>query len=170
MRVEALETLTHLQVLAEALPHEQSEDPEQGMVPNESCAHCWIILSAVPQLRAALAAHPEAPERYIKCKCAEKKHHCHICESETDMACSDCRINFGESIYVCAKPFCRNEHEHGYCCGPSRRTPAQRTREQVIEECAKECDSYAKAHPNAHGVVAMHLAARLRALSAEGKR
>jgi hypothetical protein len=49
------ETLAHLEVLAGTILHEQMEDPDQGMIPNQSCPHCWILLSALPQMRAALA-------------------------------------------------------------------------------------------------------------------
>ena len=36
---------------------------------------------------------------------------CHVCGEETSMACSDCRIDFGVSIHVCAKRECRTAHE-----------------------------------------------------------
>lgn len=36
---------------------------------------------------------------------------CHICKDNTEMACSDCMIDFGVSIRVCEKPSCRDEHE-----------------------------------------------------------
>jgi hypothetical protein len=44
--------------LAYKLPHEQSEDPADGMVPNESCAHCQILLTVIPAL-----AQPAQPEK-----------------------------------------------------------------------------------------------------------
>ena len=36
---------------------------------------------------------------------------CHVCGNDTQMACSDCRIDFGVSIHVCMKPECITAHE-----------------------------------------------------------
>ena len=83
-----------------------------------------VLLKIIDELRAA-----DAP--YVKCKCSEKQHYCHICEDKTDLACSDCRITFGASVYVCSKPFCRNEHERGYCCKPSQRRQVEASSPKV---------------------------------------
>lgn len=36
---------------------------------------------------------------------------CHICGEQTSTCCSDCRIDLGASVYVCAKRDCREEHD-----------------------------------------------------------
>ena len=48
------------------------------------------------------------------CTVCDAKKLCTICGAQTDMACSDCRIDFQSTIYVCSKNECRNEHE-GKC-------------------------------------------------------
>lgn len=45
------------------------------------------------------------------CTICDAKKTCHICGQQTLMACSDCRIDFGISIYVCNKPECQKKHE-----------------------------------------------------------
>lgn len=36
---------------------------------------------------------------------------CHVCGDSTELCCSDCKIDFGASVYVCHKPECRDKHE-----------------------------------------------------------
>lgn len=36
---------------------------------------------------------------------------CHVCRHPTKTACSDCRLNFGAIVYVCANTACRDYHE-----------------------------------------------------------
>lgn len=36
---------------------------------------------------------------------------CTVCGSPTDIACSDCRIDFQTTIYVCNTSKCQDEHE-----------------------------------------------------------
>jgi len=36
---------------------------------------------------------------------------CSVCGEVTDMACSDCRIDFQKTVYVCRKTACRDTHE-----------------------------------------------------------
>lgn len=36
---------------------------------------------------------------------------CHVCGANTLWACSDCRIDFGVTIYVCNTKGCHNAHE-----------------------------------------------------------
>jgi hypothetical protein len=62
---------------------------------------------------------------YTRCKCLQA-HHCHVCEVATLWACSDCRINFGVSVYVCENSECCDKHEKFYCAGPN---PLERARE-----------------------------------------
>jgi hypothetical protein len=45
------------------------------------------------------------------CTVCDARKKCHVCDAVTDLACSDCRINFGVTIYVCSKRECRNAHE-----------------------------------------------------------
>jgi hypothetical protein len=46
-------------------------------------------------------------------KCPYIEAPCIVCSEPTVMACADCAINSGgrESVYVCKKPECRNQHE-----------------------------------------------------------
>lgn len=39
------------------------------------------------------------------------EHRCHVCGSPTSLCCSDCRINFDASVYVCSKAACRDAHD-----------------------------------------------------------
>jgi hypothetical protein len=43
------------------------------------------------------------------CSVCDARRLCHVCGSQTLYACSDCRIDFGVTIYVCPK--CRDQHE-----------------------------------------------------------
>ena len=45
------------------------------------------------------------------CTVCDSKKVCHVCGTQTLLACSDCRINFQATVYVCSKPACRDEHE-----------------------------------------------------------
>jgi hypothetical protein len=45
------------------------------------------------------------------CTICDAKKVCHVCGEQTLLACSDCQINFGATVYVCSKPSCRDEHE-----------------------------------------------------------
>ena len=51
---------------------------------------------------------------------------CHVCDSATEFACSDCRINLHATVNVCEKPACRDEHEKFYCAGPNPHEAAVR--------------------------------------------
>lgn len=44
-------------------------------------------------------------------KCPFITSPCVICGDDTVMACSDCAIETGKSVHVCAKPKCRDQHE-----------------------------------------------------------
>lgn len=44
---------------------------------------------------------------------------CSVCTDFTELACSDCRMNFKTTVYVCSDPGCRDEHElKCYGCKP----------------------------------------------------
>lgn len=45
------------------------------------------------------------------CSVCDRKKVCHVCKAQTLLACSDCRLNFGAVVYVCAQRACRDEHE-----------------------------------------------------------
>lgn len=44
-------------------------------------------------------------------KAIEAKKVCHVCGDKTDLACSNCAINFLATVHVCSKSSCRDEHE-----------------------------------------------------------
>ena len=43
--------------------------------------------------------------------CPFVKAACVVCGDDTIYACSDCRIDTGQSVHVCADPRCQQEHE-----------------------------------------------------------
>jgi len=45
------------------------------------------------------------------CTICDQKKKCYICGEQTLYACSDCRIDFNVSIYVCKSSSCRDTHE-----------------------------------------------------------
>lgn len=45
------------------------------------------------------------------CTTCDKRKVCHVCGAATLFACSDCRIDFQVSVYVCATATCRDAHE-----------------------------------------------------------
>jgi hypothetical protein len=45
------------------------------------------------------------------CTVCDAKKLCHVCGTPSLFACSDCRIDFGVSIYVCPTKACRDAHE-----------------------------------------------------------
>lgn len=71
------------------------------------------------------------------CTICDAKKVCHVCGEQTLWACSDCRINFATTIYVCQKPACRDEHELK-CIGDGSRHRAELAAIEAatIERCA----------------------------------
>ncbi len=47
---------------------------------------------------------------------------CHVCLESTGMGCSDCRMNFGATVYVCGGRECRDSHELK-CYGDGSKRP-----------------------------------------------
>jgi hypothetical protein len=45
------------------------------------------------------------------CTVCDARKKCHVCGQQTLYACSDCRIDFGVTVYVCNKKECRDAHE-----------------------------------------------------------
>jgi hypothetical protein len=64
------------------------------------------------------------------CTSCDAKRLCHVCGNTTQMACSDCRIDLGVTIYVCAKTACRDTHE----------TKCAHSLKQQLTECLRERD------------------------------
>lgn len=56
------------------------------------------------------------------CSICDAKKKCHVCGQQTLLACSECRINFDATVYVCKKSKCRDEHEMK-CYSCSRSSP-----------------------------------------------
>jgi hypothetical protein len=56
------------------------------------------------------------------CSVCDAKKVCHVCGEQTLMACSDCRINLGATVYVCGKRKCREAHDR-VCSGAKDRQP-----------------------------------------------
>lgn len=80
------------------------------------------------------------------CSVCDAKKKCHICGQQTLLACSDCRINFGVTVYVCSNSKCRDTHE-SKCLGPNFSPPQARvvpTAKEIVEklvEVRKEFDN-----------------------------
>lgn len=67
------------------------------------------------------------------CTVCDAKQLCHVCNSTTQYACSDCAIDFGVTVRVC--PRCRREHEEK--CSAQLRSQlaaAQRERDRLKED------------------------------------
>jgi hypothetical protein len=58
------------------------------------------------------------------CTVCDARKKCHVCGQQTLYACSDCRIDFGVTVYVCNKKECRDAHEQK-CPAALLRTIAQ---------------------------------------------
>lgn len=58
---------------------------------------------------------PTPEEKYVAekrcCTICDRKKLCHVCKQPTLLACSDCRIDFATTIYVCGNSECRDRHE-----------------------------------------------------------
>lgn len=83
-------------------------EPQNRDLPPDRCGGDGTYASAVqgePQKYGHLVADKHC------CTVCDAKKFCHVCEQQTLYACSDCRIDFGVSIYVCAKSSCRAKHE-----------------------------------------------------------
>jgi hypothetical protein len=62
---------------------------------------------------------------------------CHVCGESTQIACSDCQINFSATVYVCSKASCRDAHDIK-CYGPGDpATPPAEAREGLVERARK---------------------------------
>lgn len=61
---------------------------------------------------------------------------CHVCKTPTEFACSDCRINFSATVYVCGTRACRMEHDRK-CAGDGHRE-TQKSTSQWIKDTFPE--------------------------------
>lgn len=68
------------------------------------------------------------------CTICDAKKFCHICKSQTLYACSDCRIDFGVTIYVCTSKACRDEHEERYCPSRLRESGSRPSQAEALNE------------------------------------
>lgn len=59
------------------------------------------------------------------CTICDAKKVCTICGDQTLLACSDCRIDFQTTVYVCRKPCCRDAHEEKCSAELRKRLSAQ---------------------------------------------
>jgi|SRR5215831_1358719 len=71
----------------------------------------WLgRVRSVDASAAAEIAHLDATIAALRAELADARK-CSVCGDATDLACSDCRIDFQTTIHVCKKPSCRDEHE-----------------------------------------------------------
>lgn len=66
-----------------------------------------------PTVDAVAAGQTSSHYEELKrcCTVCDRKKKCHVCGEQTLFACSDCRINFQATVYVCAKDSCQDAHE-----------------------------------------------------------
>lgn len=80
---------------------------------------------------------PEYGEQRRCCTVCDVKNQCHVCGATTQWACSDCAIDFGITIHVCASSECRDAHEE-----KCPRTSTARGIALGLAQAAGICDSY----------------------------
>ena len=59
---------------------------------------------------------------------------CSECGRKTEFACSDCKMDFGETIYLCKDSLCRDKHEIKYGCWVYHLSPDNPIRKKVLSE------------------------------------
>ena len=69
------------------------------------------------------------------CTVCDSKHKCHVCGTQTNLACSDCAIDLGVTVYVCSKTECRDQHERK--CGHALRAELEQAR-QDLQKCERD--------------------------------
>lgn len=99
-----------------------AKTPCSDCVVVDGIAHCDMncgpaigITPAQPSEPVSLLSESGATEHYKAekrcCTVCDRKKTCHVCGQQTLYACSDCRIDFGVTIYVCANRKCQAAHE-----------------------------------------------------------
>lgn len=63
----------------------------------------------------------------------KEQKYCSICKGKTDLACADCRMDLGVTLYVCAIPNCRDEHEK--VCPHNLKAELATLREEKFMKC-----------------------------------
>lgn len=82
------------------------------------------------------------------CSVCDLKKRCSICREATLFACSDCRIDFGVSVYVCSAQTCRDAHEQKCSLQLRQRlTEAEQARIALTKDLA-ECYRQSGADPD----------------------
>jgi hypothetical protein len=66
----------------------------------------------------AFARAVDQSEKRLPLRPPIRKGACSICGQETSFACSDCKMDRHETIYVCESADCRDQHEAA-CSNPS---------------------------------------------------
>lgn len=131
---------------------------------NDGRASSRRELAERDRLQPIAAPHPDrsesisaqAEERWSAekscCTVCDRRKECHICGTQTLYACSDCRIDFGVSIYVCTSSACRTAHESKHRSDAGLRALVEkwrresrllsiRARSNTLRECADELDA-----------------------------
>lgn len=73
------------------------------------------------------------------CMPCDARKLCHVCENQTLYACSDCRIDFGVTIYVCPK--CQGQHEQK--CSARLREQMGYRQAETVESIKSLCNQIA---------------------------
>lgn len=69
------------------------------------------IAAAISFGNRAAATLKQFAEEKRCCTICDSKKRCHVCKANTQWACSNCQIDLGATVYVCATTECRNAHE-----------------------------------------------------------
>lgn len=87
----------------------------------------------------------EISEEKRCCMVCDAKKCCSVCRAQTLFACSDCRITFGVSVYVCSNIQCRDVHD-SLCSHQleSQLAIAREGLEEISKVCVCEADLIAK--------------------------
>jgi hypothetical protein len=94
-----------------------------GRTPLRAWANARLWADARSRLPQSAPAPPLDKEKSC-CTVCDARKKCHVCGQQTLYACSDCRIDFGVTVYVCNKKECRDAHEQK-CPAALLRTIAQ---------------------------------------------
>lgn len=80
------------------------------------------------------------PKQKYCCSVCAQKRRCRVCDAETELACSDCAIDLGATVYVCKKKTCRDYHEKK--CGQSLRAQVADLQAKLEEKDVTRSDAH----------------------------
>jgi hypothetical protein len=134
------EPLTVMEKIIDCIPHEQTENPVQGMIPTEYCVHCRLVY-AFADVRALLEkAQAQAPAHDGSIFLIESKH---IPRTVYSAAICQTRKN-AEEILATHKLFRPRENWHvvEYVRVPPPAQAQAASADEIIEACATIVENF----------------------------